>query len=254
MTSPFPPPPTAPTTVTVVGDGRLGRPLARALRAAGAVVHGPTTRGVTAPSADVILLCVPDGEIAGAARALRGSTALLGSMSGATPLAELDVDFGWHPLQTFVGDEGPDAFRGIGCAIAGRSADALAAAQQLADLLGAHAFPVADDQRAAYHAAASIASNFTVTLLAAAENVAAGAGLSPAEARALLAPLVRRTIDNWATLGPEAALTGPVSRGDEHTVTRQRDTISERSPDALPLFDVLCESTRVLAEKNRVDA
>ncbi|CDK01650.1 MULTISPECIES: DUF2520 domain-containing protein [Microbacterium] len=241
-------------TVTVVGGGRLGRPLARALRAAGAVVHGPMMRGETVPSADVVLLCVTDGEIAGAADMLHGSAALIGSVSGANPLAELDVDFGWHPLQTFVGDEGPDAFRGIGCAIAGKSVDALAVAQQLADLLGAHAFPVADDQRAAYHAAASIASNFTVTLLAAAENVAAGAGLTPAEARALLAPLVRRTIENWAVRGPEAALTGPVSRGDERTVTRQRDAIAGRSPEVLPLFDVLCESTRGLAKKGRATA
>lgn len=247
-------PRTAPTTVAIVGGGRLGRPLSRALRAAGTIVHGPFARDATVPTVDIILLCVPDAEIARSAKGMRGSAALIGSVSGATPLAELAVDFGLHPLQAFVGDEGPDSFRGIGCAIAGRSADALVTAYGLADLLGAHAFPVTDDQRASYHAAASIASNFTVALLAAAEEVARGAGLTPTEARALLAPLVRRTIENWAARGPEGALTGPVSRGDEHTVSRQRAAIAERSPEVLPLFEVLCESTRTLARKSRTIA
>ena len=79
-------------------------------------------------------------------------------------------------------------------------------------------FELADDRRAAYHAAASIASNFLVTLEAAAERIAAGAGLPPDQARTLLAPLVRSTVENWAELGPERALTGPVARGDEATV------------------------------------
>ena len=81
-------------------------------------------------------------------------------------------------------------------------------------------FEIEDSGRAAYHAAASIASNFLVTLEDAAERVAAGAGLDPAEARELLAPLVRSTVENWAARGPERALTGPIARGDEATVAR----------------------------------
>jgi hypothetical protein len=64
---------------------------------------------------------------------------------------------------------------------------------------------VADQDRAAYHAAASIASNFLVTLEAAAERIAASAGVG----RELLLPLVRAAVENWAELGPERALTGP---------------------------------------------
>ena len=234
-------------TVSIVGAGRLGRVLARALRASGLVVHGPTGRGERIEPADVVLLCVPDDAIADIAATVRTAGGLIGHTSGATPLT--GIDFGLHPLQTFVGDEGPDAFRGIGCAVAGRTTEATDAALALATALGAHPFVITDEQRAAYHAAASIASNYLVTLEAAAEQIAGAAGLSPVEARELLAPLVRRTVDNWAALGPEAALTGPVARGDEQTVARQRAAIADAAPDLLPLFDVLAEQTRALADR-----
>lgn len=235
-------------TIAIVGAGRLGRVLARALRAAGLRVHGPTARGEHIAPAEIVLLCVPDDAIAGVAAALRGHGGLIGHTSGATPLTQ--VDFGLHPLQTFVGDEGPDAFRGIGCAVAGRTQEATDAALNLATALGAHPFVIADEQRAAYHAAASLASNYLVTLEAAAERIAGAAGLSPEDARELLAPLVRRTVDNWAALGPEAALTGPVARGDSETVARQRTAIGDAAPYLLPLFDALTAETRALAHRS----
>jgi predicted short-subunit dehydrogenase-like oxidoreductase (DUF2520 family) len=102
---------------------------------------------------------------------------------------------------------------------------------------------IADDDRAAYHAAASIASNLLVTLEAAAERIAVSAGAD----RELLLPLVRATIENWATLGPERALTGPVARGDEATVARQRAAVADRAPELLPMFDALVDATRTLA-------
>jgi predicted short-subunit dehydrogenase-like oxidoreductase (DUF2520 family) len=108
-------------------------------------------------------------------------------------------------------------------------------------------FELPDHKRAAYHAAASVASNFLVTLQAMAEEVARDAGLEPAQARQLLAPLVRTTVENWVALGPKAALTGPVARGDEHTVGKQRQAVSAASPQLLPLFDALVERTRAIA-------
>jgi predicted short-subunit dehydrogenase-like oxidoreductase (DUF2520 family) len=102
---------------------------------------------------------------------------------------------------------------------------------------------VADENRAAYHAAASIASNFLITLEAAAERLASEVGVE----RRLLVPLVRATVENWAALGPENALTGPVARGDVETVARQREAIAEHTPDLLPLFDALVEATQALA-------
>ncbi|WP_409048077.1 DUF2520 domain-containing protein [Microbacterium sp. HA-8] len=240
-------------TVVVVGAGRLGRAIARAFATAGIDVTGPLGRGEIA-IADIVLLCVPDAEIAPAAAAARargGSRVLIGHTSGATPLEGLDVDFGLHPLQSFTGDEGSEAFAGIGCAIAGRTADAREAALALATSLGAHPFDIADEQRAAYHAAASIASNYVVTLLDAAEQLGAAAGLSAQDARARLAPLVRSTIENWQRQGPEIALTGPVARGDEVTVGRQRAAVASGAPDLLPVFDVLRTATRALATRGQ---
>ena len=101
---------------------------------------------------------------------------------------------------------------------------------------------VADEDRAAYHAAASIASNFLVTLEGAAERLAATAGVD----RALLAPLVRAAVENWAARGAEDALTGPIARGDEETVARQRAAVAERTPDLLPLFDAMVDATRAV--------
>lgn len=236
----------------IVGKGRLGTALSAALRDAGYDVEGPVGRGEV-PAADAILLCVPDAEITTAAETVAGSARLVGHTSGATSLAALRPAarggahvFGFHPLQTFAGGETPD-LRGIGCAIAGSTPEALETARTLAEGLGMVAFALPDHKRAAYHAAASVASNFLVTLQAMAEEVARDAGLEPAQARQLLAPLVRTTVDNWVALGPQAALTGPVARGDEHTVTAQRQAISAASPQLLPLFDALVERTRAIA-------
>ena len=100
---------------------------------------------------------------------------------------------------------------------------------------------VADADRAAYHAAASIAANFLVTLEGAAERLAATAGVP----RELLVPLARAALENWAATGAEQALTGPVARGDEATIARQRAAIEERTPDLLDTFDALVAASRV---------
>ena len=142
-----------------------------------------------------------------------------------------------HPLQTF--SSGETDVAGCGCAIAGSTADALEVARRLALDLGMEPVEIDDSRRAAYHAAASIASNFLVTLEATAEKVAGGAGIEPDQARRLLGPLVRTTVENWLVRGPERALTGPVARGDEETVARQRAAVAEASPEALALFDQL---------------
>lgn len=123
-------------------------------------------------------------------------------------------------------------------------------ARELADALGMRAIEISDEHRAAYHAAASMASNFLVTLQTAAEQLAATAGVD----RELLVPLVRATVENWAALGGERALTGPVVRGDEATVARQRAAIAERCPELLPLFDAMVQATRGLARPKVVAA
>jgi predicted short-subunit dehydrogenase-like oxidoreductase (DUF2520 family) len=226
-------------TITVIGRGRLGTALARALGAG-----EPQGRGSDGNGAHVVLLCVPDSEIAAAALSIApGTNRLVGHCSGATtlePLAPHEA-FSLHPLMTVSGSD--TSFAGAGCAVAGSTPNALATARELAARLEMNAVEIADADRAAYHAAASIASNFLVTLEAAAERVLTTAGAD----RELLVPLVRATVENWAALGPERALTGPIARGDEQTVARQRAAIAERGPDLLALFDALAQATRDLA-------
>jgi predicted short-subunit dehydrogenase-like oxidoreductase (DUF2520 family) len=235
----------------VVGAGRLGSALASALRAAGVAVEGPAGRGEVPRGCHAIVLCVPDTEIPAAARTVARAAPLVGHTSGATPLSAVEpaggAAFGLHPLQTFAPGDGAEAFAGAGCAVAGSSPEALDLAVAIARTLGMAPFEIDDEGRAAYHAAASVASNFVVTLLAAAERIAGGAGLAPAEARALVAPLVRRNVENVAALGPEEALTGPVARGDDATVAAQRQAVADVAPELLDLFDELVRRTRALA-------
>jgi len=235
----------------VIGPGRLGTALATALRAGGIAVEGPLGRG-EAPEADVVLLCVPDAAIARAAATLEPRPGrLVGHCSGATTLAPLCAHeaFSLHPLMTVPGAVPTGGavdhrlFHGAAAAVAGSTSRALEMARTLARAAGLRPIEVADEDRAAYHAAASIASNFLVTLEGAAERLAATAGID----REALGPLVRASVDNWLALGPRRALTGPVARGDEATVARQRAAIAGRAPDLVGLFDELAALTRDLA-------
>jgi predicted short-subunit dehydrogenase-like oxidoreductase (DUF2520 family) len=229
--------------LAIVGRGRLGSALTEALRgAAGFEVTGPLGRAPDLSGADAVLLCVPDVHIAAVAAHIEPGP-LVGHCSGATSLRVLrpHEGFGLHPLMT-VTTRGA-SFAGAGAAVAGTTARAEALARRLAAALELQPVTIADEDRAAYHAAASIASNFLVTLEAMAERVAATAGVE----RALLVPLVRATVENWAQLGPERALTGPVARGDEATVERQRRAVAERTPELLETFEALVDATRQLA-------
>ncbi len=232
------------TRLAIVGQGRLGCALAAALSEAGLAVLGPLGRGADAAGADAVLLCVPDAEIANAAAAIAPGR-LVGHCSGATRLDVLAPHeaFSLHPLMTVTVDGA--RFAGAGAAIAGSTPRALGLAARLAAALGLQAVNVPEDQRTTYHAAASIASNFLITIEAAAERLAAQAGVD----RALLVPLVRAAVENWARVGAERALTGPVARGDEVTVSAQREAIRESAEDLLPLFDALVEATRALARQ-----
>jgi predicted short-subunit dehydrogenase-like oxidoreductase (DUF2520 family) len=226
-------------SIAIVGAGRLGTALAAALGAASPLGRGADGRGATA-----VLVCVPDAEIAAAASMIEPGP-LVGHCSGATGLDPLRPHeaFSLHPLMTVPAGAPRDVLAGAGCAVDGSTPRALAVAEALAARLGMRAARVAGEDRAAYHAAASIASNFLVTLEGAAERLAASAGVD----RALLVPLVRAAVENWAARGAEDALTGPIARGDEETVARQRAAVAERTPDLLPLFDAMVDATRAVA-------
>jgi len=228
--------------IGIVGRGRLGTALAESLRAAGLFIEGPLGRGAVGDGCDVVVLCVPDAEIANAARLIHHG-ALVGHTSGATTLAPLAPHeaFSMHPLLSVRGAGA--SFEGAGCAIAASSDRALETARALAAVLGMRAITVRDEDRALYHAAASLASNAFVTVEGAAERLFEQCGVP----RDVAAPLVKSSFDLWAQLGARAALTGPVVRGDEETIARQRAAIAERAPDLIPLWDALTSATRALA-------
>jgi predicted short-subunit dehydrogenase-like oxidoreductase (DUF2520 family) len=233
--------PTDPGPCAVVGAGRLGTALAQALG-----LPAPYGRGFDGADHAMVLLCVPDAEIGAAAAAILPGP-LVGHCSGATGLDVLAPHeaFGLHPLMT-VTRAGAD-FAGAGCAIAGTTERALATARGLAAALGMRPATIADADRAAYHAAASMASNYLVTLEGAAEELLATTGAR----REMLVPLVRASVEAWAAEGAERALTGPIARGDEATVARQRAAVAERTPAFLPAFDALAAVTRDLAGAGR---
>jgi predicted short-subunit dehydrogenase-like oxidoreductase (DUF2520 family) len=238
----------------IIGPGRLGRALAAELEPTGQLAAGPLPRGYRAGElvdADVVLLCVPDREIKEAAQTVLSHVRsdrrcpIVGHCSGASTLAVLDPvppdhRLSLHPLMTLDADQ-PAIFEGASAAVAGHSAEALHIAEDLAVALGMTPFVIDEADRGAYHAAASIASNFLITLESAAERLAASAGCD----RDSLLPLVRQTVNNWAAAG-SGSLTGPIARGDEATVERQREAVAQRTPELLALFDALTEATRTL--------
>jgi predicted short-subunit dehydrogenase-like oxidoreductase (DUF2520 family) len=136
-------------------------------------------------------------------------------------------------------------FAGATAAVAGATPRALERACSLALALRMRPVQVSDSDRAAYHAAAAMASNFLTTLTDAAERLAATTGVD----RERLLPIVRATIDNWLEDGGPDSLTGPIARGDEATVARHRAAVSERCPEDLDLFDALAAATRRLAAR-----
>jgi predicted short-subunit dehydrogenase-like oxidoreductase (DUF2520 family) len=230
--------------IAVVGAGRLGTLLAAALDAG-----PPRRRGDDCRDAEVVLLCVPDDQIAEAGAAIAPRAGLLvGHCSAVTTLAPLlnsdHQAFSLHPLMTVTNDGAQ--LDGAWAAVSGSTATALHLATRLALWLRMRPFTVDDDDRAAYHASASVASNFLITLEAFAERLGTD--------REALAPLVRATVENWVALGPERALTGPIVRGDEKTVALQREAVAERTPDLLELFDALTAATQTLAASRKVAA
>ena len=227
----------------------MGNALAAAFREAGVAVDGPLGRGATGDGASVVLLCVPDRAIAEAA-ALVAAGPVVGHVSASAPLELIAPHerFSLHPLLSVVGAGA--SFNGAYCAIDANGPAGFEAARGLAALLEMHPVVIQTEQRALYHAAASAASNFLITVEGMAERLAELVGLE----RAALAPLVLATVENWARQGARAALTGPIARGDLVTASRQRDAVAEAAPDLLPFWDLLAAETRELARPPATDA
>jgi predicted short-subunit dehydrogenase-like oxidoreductase (DUF2520 family) len=246
--------------ILLIGRGRLGGALARAAEAAGigAALIGREADPSTYADAEVALLCVADAEIANAAATLAGRAPRLrfaGHTSGACglgplePLAEAGAAlFSLHPLQTVPDPE--SSIAGAPAAIDGSSREALETARRLGSALGMRPFEVPESSRAAYHAAASIASNFLVTLEQGAVELLERAGFE--DARELLAPLVLRTAANWSERGADA-LTGPIARGDTATIESHLRALREVRPELIPAYEALAERTEAIARAGKQD-
>ncbi|HRV59252.1 MAG: DUF2520 domain-containing protein [Solirubrobacterales bacterium] len=239
----------------IVGPGRVGRSLAAALGGEGGAVDlRDRTSSLDDLAGRVVLLSVPDAavsEVAGRIGASGEAPSLIGHTSGATTLdalrgAAADGCFSIHPLQTV--PDGSTDLAGCPAAVAGSGPEALDAAVRLAEVAGMAPFEVSETDRATYHAAASIASNFLVTI----EETAAEllGGIAVENPREVLEPLVRRSLDNWLERGPQA-LTGPIARGDEATVAAHRDALLERRSELVPFYDALADRTRQIAGNGR---
>ena len=225
------------TSVCVIGRGRVGRAIAA--RLAESIQTRTSGRELLAADADLVLLCVPDRAVAEVAAAVPTGP-WVAHTSGATTLDALAPHarrFSLHPLQSFTRARGPEQLDGAWAAVSGETREAVATGFALARLLRVRPFELADEDRPLYHAGATVAASFLVTLHEAAGELFQAAG-APPEA---LEPLMRRTIDNGF------APTGPHARGDWATVERHLAEIRDRLPHLEPLYQALSEATAALA-------
>jgi predicted short-subunit dehydrogenase-like oxidoreductase (DUF2520 family) len=234
--------------VRIVGPGRAGGSLARALAGAGwevlpALGRADDVAGA-AEGVDLVVLATPDGAIAGVAQEVRPRdgvvVAHLSGSAGLDVLAPHGRRAAVHPLMALPNPEvGARRLPGGWFAVAG---DPMA--REVVDALGGRAFAVADPDRPAYHAAAVVASNHLVALLGQVERLAAAVGV-PFEA---YLDLAAATLDNVRDLGPGAALTGPASRGDEDTIRAHLAAlpVGERAA-----YAALADAARRLATDHR---
>lgn len=215
-------------SVRIVGGGRAGTALALALTRVGWSVQPiPGRRADLATAAEgveLLVIATPDSAIAEVAAAIQPRpetvVAHLAGSLGLSVLAPHQRRAAVHPLVAI-----PDGTTGSRRLLAGGwfavAGDGMA--RQLVEALGGRPFEVVDEHRAAYHAAAVIASNHLVALLGQAERVGESAGV-PFEA---LLDLVRATVENVVELGPARALTGPAARGDTGTIARHLAALAD---------------------------
>ena len=222
-------------SVQIVGArGRVGSTVSARLAARGVVLDAATP--------ELVLLCVPDRAISEVAAATPVGP-WIAHVSGATPLDALDPHvrrFGLHPLQSFSKNLGAGQLDGVWGAVTAESEEARSIGRQLAETLGLRAFDLDDDRRGAYHAGAAMASNYLVTLRAAAQSLLEAAG-APPEA---LDPLIHGVMDSGFEL------TGPIERGDWETVERHLAVIRAERPELEELYVVLAAATARIAGRD----
>jgi predicted short-subunit dehydrogenase-like oxidoreductase (DUF2520 family) len=263
--------------VGIVGVGRVGGTLGAALARAGhdvVAASGVSDQsrararqwlpGVpvlpvdeTVAAADLVLLTVPDDVLRSLVAGLSGADVwrpgqLAAHTSGAHGVGVLDpaaargvLSLALHPVMTFTGRP-EDLDRLDGAAFGVTAPDELRpVAESLVLEMGGEPVWVPESARALYHAALSVASNHLVTLVNDSMSMLAGAGVG--EPARLVAPLLSASLDNVLRLG-DAALTGPVSRGDTATVAAHIDTLARSAPDSLAAYRAMARRTAERAQ------
>ena len=266
--------------VAVIGAGRVGTALAVRLLDAGhriVAISGRTGTvdraarylpgvpvrppSIAARGTEVVIIATPDDLIEPTASSLADEGALGEGqsaihLSGATSLGALSAQraagsevLSVHPLQTFPDvDSALARIPGSGIAVTALSEAGYGLGERLAHDVGGRSFRLADEAKPIYHAAAVFASNYLVAITALAEELFSDAGMpEPAE---LFLPLQRATLDNIATMGPTAALTGPAVRGDAGTVTANLEALAKHAPQAVPAYVALADVALDLAHRS----
>ena len=207
-------------------------------------------RSITRLDAELIWFCVPDREIASVARILSKSTQwkkkIAFHSSGALASDELTVlrrrgaaVASVHPMMTFVSHSLP-SLAGVPFAVEGDRA-AVRLARQIAHSLQASAFIIRKQDKAAYHAWGAFTSPLLVAALVTMEKIAHAAGLTAADARKKMLPIVKQTMQNYDRLGPAGAFSGPLVSGDIETV-RQHLQVLKNIPGARDLYCALARA------------
>ena len=233
--------------ITIVGAGRAGSSFAVALARVGhdvRLLHHDDVASVGDPA--LVLLCVPDDVIAIVAAAIAPcEDRVIAHVAGSRNLDVLAPHprvGSLHPLMAL--PTGSDAGRLMGATycVAG---DELV--RDVARSLAGRVITLRDDQRTIYHAAAVVASNHLVTLMAQVRTLAESIGLSLEDYLAL----AEQTLRDVARLGPDDALTGPASRGDMATIDAHLAAIpeSERST-----YVALASAAFELSERRRAQS
>lgn len=239
----------------------VGRDRLRTLEAArfiGAELMATTDINRCAP-ADIILIATADDQLATTAAQLCATvplrdTTLLVHCSGLHPAKILKHSadmpqhaLAMHPLQTFAsGEQGMKSLAGCFFSLEGES-QAIEQGQQLVRDLGGESFTIEEQYKARYHAAACMASNFITTLIDSAGEVLSQCNSQQQIPVAVLGPLIRTAVENSLTLGPKTALTGPIVRGDDGTVTSHLEQLKQHHPDLVTLYQQLGLQTVNLA-------
>jgi predicted short-subunit dehydrogenase-like oxidoreductase (DUF2520 family) len=248
-------------SIAVVGQGRVGIALGDALIAAGVVVERIEARKLPKwVSSPAYLLCVRDRYLPEVARALvkahEGAPPVLLHTAGAMPSSILRVAGASaaavvHPLVAFAGH--PPRLTGALFAVEG-DARGRALAELIVGKLGGRVLALDAVALARYHAAAALAANHALALVAIAEDLLAGLGADRALAARGLTELFVSVAHNLESVGLPAALTGPISRGDASVVERHLDALND-APEARTAY--LATARRLLSiarAQGRADA